>query len=137
MTFFIQDDTQRLQIKGVESVSPSFEDIEWTTEDLFDIETGKTVQKKTVKNVKEFTFTMADINQSNNPGFAMAKLYAEEEGDREEIYIIAKTDSGDELAIKGCIKSLTNGDYNNAIRKPSFVVGGNKEDEVPSAPSGA
>ena len=125
MTFYIQDDAQRYQIKGVESVSPSFDNIEWSTEDVFDIETGKTSQKKTVQNVTDFTFTMADVNQSANEGFAMAKLYAEEEGDKEEVYIIAKNDAGEEMAIKGIVKSLTNGDYNNAIRKPSFVVGGN------------
>lgn len=135
MTFFIQDETSRVQLKGVESVSPSFENMEWTTEDSFDIESGDTIAKKTVKNQTDFTVTMRDINQSANKGFAMAKMYADEEGDKEQVYLIAKTDSGEEMAIKGCISSLTAGDYNNALRKPSFVLKGNKCAEVPKVPS--
>lgn len=123
--FFLQDDTSRKQLKGVESVSPSFDEIEWGTEDSFDLETGETIQKKTVKNAKEFTVTMKDIDQSENEGFAMAKLYAEEEGDAERVYLIAQTAENEEVAVLGCIKSLTGGDYNNALRKPTFVIAGN------------
>ena len=81
--------------------------------------------KKTYKNSTDFTFTRADLNQTTNEGFAMAKLYADEEGDKEEVYIIAELDNGEKVAIKGCVKSLNSGDYNNAIRKPTFVITGN------------
>ena len=135
MKFYIQDDTQKKQITGIENVSPAFDQIEWNTEDSFDILSGKTVAKKTVQNQTEFTFTMVDINQSSNEGFAMAKLYAEEEGDKEEVFIIAEADGGGEkLAIKGVISKLTGGDYNNALRKPTFTLKGNPC-EVPSDPA--
>ena len=133
-TYYLQDDTQRLQIKGVESCT-GFDDTDWATESGIDLETGHTVSKKTTKNEVTFTVVVNAHLDEENPGLAMAMAYAEEEGDKERVYLIRKTDAGDESAALVCIPSCKGGDDNGSLKKATITMMGNKVAEVPEAPS--
>ena len=133
-TYYLQDDTQRIQVKGVESCT-GFDGIAWTTEEAFDLESGDAVTKKTVRSARTYTMVVNAHLDEENSGLAMAMAYAEEEGDKEQVYLIRKTDAGDESAARVCVTEYAGGDDNNALKKVTITMMGNGVAEVPEAPS--
>lgn len=132
--FYAQDDTTKAQILGVESCT-GFENISWGTEDIFDVESGKTTQKKTVQSINTYTMIVNDKLDAENLGLAILQAYAEEEGDAEQLYIIAEKDDGTTIAAKVCVSQYQPGDINNAIQKITITMTGN-DTAVPTAPGG-
>lgn len=77
-----------------------------------------------------------DKLDASNKGLAMLKAYADEEGDKEQLYIIAEKDDGTQIAAKVCVTEFNAGDINNAAQKVTITMTGNNVEEVPEPPAG-